>query len=117
MELAKSEGVRIVSGSDFTGAEGTPHGQNYREILNLAKYIGAREALIAATSTASQCLGLEKSGSIQKNMEANLVVVKGDPLRNIESLAPENIQYVAKDGRVYTPNSSNQTGFRSIERI
>ena len=105
MESAKEAGIKIACGSDFIGAENEMHGQNYLEVVNMAKYFGNREALTAATETAADCIGLSNSGRIQKGREANLVVVKGNPMENIETLAPNNIQHVLKMGRIYTPNN------------
>jgi imidazolonepropionase-like amidohydrolase len=104
MEFAKEAGIKIACGSDFIGAENEMHGQNYLEVVSMAKYFGNREALTAATETAADCIGLSNSGRIQKGREANLVVVKGNPVENIETLAPNNIQHVLKMGRIYTPN-------------
>ena len=103
MALAKEAGLKIANGSDFIGADNELHGQNYLEIVNVAKFFGNREALTAATETAAECIGLAKSGRIQKGLEANLVVVKGNPLENVELLAPGNVQHVLRLGRVYTP--------------
>ncbi len=104
MELAKEFGLKIASGSDFIGAENERHGQNYLEIVNVTKYFGKKEALTAATDTAADCLGLKNCGRIQKGMDADLVVVKGNPLQNVEVLAPANILHVLKMGKIYSPN-------------
>lgn len=104
MELAKETGLKIVCGSDFIGADQELHGENYKEIVNLAKFFGAKEALTAATVTAAECLGLEKSsGMIKEGYEANLVVLSGNPLENLELVAPQNVRHVLKKGRLYTP--------------
>jgi imidazolonepropionase-like amidohydrolase len=103
IELAKESGIKIANGSDFIGADQELHGQNYLEIVAVAKYFGARQALIAATATAAECIGLKNCGRIKKGMEANLVVVKGNPLENIQLLEPGNVQHVVKSGRIYTP--------------
>jgi imidazolonepropionase-like amidohydrolase len=104
IELAKQAGVKIVSGSDFVGCDTEPHGENYREIVSLAKYIGNKEALIAATSRAAECLGLEKFGWVKAGFEANLVIVKGNPIDDPNNLAPSHIQHVIRKGRLHTIN-------------
>jgi imidazolonepropionase-like amidohydrolase len=104
VELAKEAQLKIANGSDFIGADQELHGQNYQEIVNVAKYFGAKQALNAATQNAADCLGLPNCGRIKKEMEADLVVIKGNPLENIELLAPQNIQHVVKSGCVHTPN-------------
>jgi len=105
MDLAKEFGLKIASGSDFIGAENEMHGQNYLEIVNVARYFGKREALTAATETAADCLSLKNCGRIQKGMDATLVVLKGNPLEKVELLAPENVQHVFKLGKMYSPNA------------
>jgi len=104
IELAKQAGVKIVSGSDFVGCDTEPHGENYREIVSLAKYIGNQEALIAATSRAAECLGLEKSGWVKAGYEADLVVAKGNPIEDTNNLAPSHILHVIRKGKLHTIN-------------
>jgi len=105
MEVAKQAGLKITCGSDFIGADNEMHGQNYQEIVSIAKFFGAKAALMAATETAADCLGLSNAGKIKKGADATLVVVKGNPLENVEWLAPGNVQHVLKLGKIYTPAS------------
>ena len=99
MKLVKELEINVVNGSDYVGATVTPHGQNYRELVLTSKGgLGNKEALISATSRAAKCLGIEKSGQIKAGFRADLVVAMGNPLENMESLAPQNIRYVMKGG-------------------
>jgi imidazolonepropionase-like amidohydrolase len=98
IRLAKEFGLKIVAGSDYTG-DTLRHGENYREIVSLAGVIGKREALVAATATAAECLGIE-SGRIEKGYDADIVVVRGNPLDDIEALSPKNILQVVRRGAV-----------------
>ena len=100
MRIAKEQGLKLVNGTDFVGSEDEPLGQNYREVVNMAKFFGAEAALAAATSTAMDCLGLE-GGRLRPGSPADVVVVKGDPARRPEDLAPQNVLYVVKGGRVF----------------
>src|SRR5579872_6853662 len=100
LELAKEHGVKVVAGSDYGGTELHPHGMNYREITALAKYFGNEQALMAATSNAAECLGLPNLGALKKGFEADIVLAKGNPIRDIESLAPKNVMTVLKKGRI-----------------
>ena len=100
MRIAKEQGLRLVNGTDFVGSEDEPLGQNYREVVSLAKYFGPEAALTAATSTAMECLGLE-GGRLIAGAPADLVVVRGDPTKRSEDLAPENVVHVVKGGRVF----------------
>jgi imidazolonepropionase-like amidohydrolase len=101
MQIAKEYGLKVVSGSDFGGTDEQPHGQNQKEIFALAKYIGNKEALMAATSRAAECCGLSNTGRIKKGYTADIVVVKGNPLHDIQALAPANIMHVLKRGRSF----------------
>ena len=104
MEIAKQFHLKVVAGSDFVGCDTEPHGENYREIVNLAKYLGNKEALIAATSRAADCLGLGKSGWIKAGYDADLVITRGNPLANPENLSPSNILHVVRKGQLRTVN-------------
>ena len=105
MKIAKEFGLKIVSGSDYTG-DTLRHGDNYREIAGLASAIGNKEALRAATATAAECLDL-KSGRIEKGYDAGLVVVRGNPLEDIEALSPKNVIQVIQKGTLRTFHSSS----------
>jgi imidazolonepropionase-like amidohydrolase len=102
MEIARDQGLEIVSGSDFGGTDEQPHGQNFQEIAALAASIGNREALVSATSRAARCLGLNDVGIIRKGYQADLVVVKGDPLQDIGALSPSSVVSVIKHGKRFT---------------
>ncbi|HZZ77162.1 MAG TPA: amidohydrolase family protein [Gemmataceae bacterium] len=64
------------------------------------------EILRAATSTAAEAIELLDRGVLQAGKRADLIVVEGDPLRNLACL--ENIRAVMKAGRWYnlTPTDS-----------
>ena len=101
MRLVREAGINVVNGSDYVGAEVTPHGKNYRELVLTSRGgLGNEEALISATSRAHRCLGLENGGMVREGYRANLVVVKGNPLENMEALAPHNVAHVVKEGRL-----------------
>jgi imidazolonepropionase-like amidohydrolase len=101
MRLAKEHHLKIVCGSDFVGSETEPHGQNYKEVVNLARSFGAENALVAATSMAAECLGLEGGGRLGKGSRADLIMVSGDPTKRPEDLVPESIIYVVKGGKIF----------------
>ncbi len=102
LEITKRYGVKVVMGSDIVGDDARPHGRNYEEIVAEAKFLGNKEALVAATSRAAECLDLQNVGRIRKGNVADLVVVRGNPIENINSLAPENVVCVVKGGHVYS---------------
>ena len=100
MGLAKEHGLKVVMGSDIVGDSARPHGRNFEEIVAEGKTLGKREALVAATSRAAECLGL-KSGMLKEGFAADITVVKGNPLADLQTLRPENVVHVVKSGRFY----------------
>lgn len=95
--------VSIAMGTDA----GTPfncHGENLKE-LELLVEIGLTpmEALMASTKTASEVLGLEKKiGTLEKGKLADLIVVDGDPVRDITLLQKrDKILAIMKEGHFY----------------
>ena len=99
MRIAKEYGLKIVVGSDYTG-DTLRHGENYREIAALAGVFGNKEALIAGTVSAAECLDI-KAGRIEKGYEADLAIVRGNPLDDIEALSPKNIVKVVRRGKLH----------------
>jgi imidazolonepropionase-like amidohydrolase len=102
MELVKEYGLKITSGSDIVGDEVRPHGRNYEEIVEEASFVGNKEALIAATSRAAECIDVPNVGRIKDGFEADIIIVRGDPMKDIQSLAPENVLHVFKSGKPVT---------------
>jgi imidazolonepropionase-like amidohydrolase len=98
MKLAKRFGLPVVVGSDRVGATVAPHGTNYKEIVEISKHLGNEEAMISATSRAAQCLGLENTGILGRGYLADVITVKGNPLKQIEALAPSNVTNVFRKG-------------------
>jgi imidazolonepropionase-like amidohydrolase len=103
MVIAREHGVKVVMGSDIVGDTPRAHGRNYEEIAAEAKFLGNTEALIAATSRAAECLGLGNTGAMKQGFRADIVIVKGNPIDDIESLAPERILHVIRSGRLVSP--------------
>ena len=101
MRIAVEQRVKVVMGSDIVGDEARPHGRNYEEIVEEAEFLGNKGALVAATSRAAECLGLENRGTLREGFEADVVVVKGNPVESIQALAPERVRFVMKSGRLY----------------
>ena len=98
--LAYKAGVKIAMGTD---AGVMPHGINLRELGLMVDYgMTPMDAIVASTKTAAECLGWEdKVGTLQEGKLADIIVVKGNPLEDIYSLANmENIQVVMKDGKI-----------------
>ena len=101
----KIRSLKLIMGTD---AGAGAHGQNAREITYrvLEAGQGATDAIKSATSLAAESIGLQdKVGSIAAGMEADLIAVNGDPLRDITAL--RRVVFVMKGGKVYKNVSSN----------
>ena len=101
-ELAIKEGVRIVAGTD---AGGFVHGDNARELeLMVEKGMSTMLAIQAATGYAAECCGIGNDvGTIEAGKQADILVVDGDPLRNISVLRDrERLLLIMKGGESHT---------------
>ena len=96
------KGVKISFGSD-TGVPYIQHGNNARE-LSMFVELGMEpmQAIIAATKTAAEAIGIDNMvGTIEAGKIADIIVVEGDPLEDINILHEENrIKLVMKEGVV-----------------
>jgi imidazolonepropionase-like amidohydrolase len=111
IRLARQAGVPIALGTDA----GTPfnrHGENLQEIKHLVQYGGFSplEAIEAGTRVGAQVLGLEKElGTIEEGKLADLVVVDGDPLADIDILLqPPSNRVVLQGGRIVKSNPKEE---------
>ena len=99
---ALAAGVKVVAGTD-AGGHGHPN-----NALELALLVSAgmtpMQALQATTSRAAECLGLaQEIGTIEKGKWADLILVEGDPLRDITLLQDKRrIRRVIKGGVTVT---------------
>ncbi len=83
--MAVEMGVRVAMGTD-TGVG--PHGSNLEELrLMVENGMTPMQAIVAATSTASQCVHMSKDiGTLEPGKLADLLVVDGNPLEDISIL-------------------------------
>jgi imidazolonepropionase-like amidohydrolase len=100
--LALESGVKMAMGTDCGHV--FPPGSNAWELEQYVKKLGMTpmQALTLATRNAAEALGkLDRFGTLEKGKVADLVVVKGNPLKDVRLLqSPENILVVMKDGEV-----------------
>src|SRR5439155_4194553 len=92
---AAEAGVKVAMGTDCPVA---PHGTNLRELVLMAENgFTPTQALVAATSSAAELMGLSNElGTLAPGKRADVVVIEGD-LLDFEKL-PERIRTVYKDG-------------------
>lgn len=100
LRIAQAAGVRIASGSDLLGPMARHRG---RELAIKAQVLGPMGAIVAATRTNAELLRLDgQIGTVQPGKRADLIIVDGDPLADIELLGrPETTWAIVTDGRLY----------------
>ncbi|CAB1082381.1 aryldialkylphosphatase [Olavius algarvensis Delta 1 endosymbiont] len=103
IRLAREAGVLVAAGTDA----GTPfnlHGGNLNEIKLLVEYGGfsPMAAIEAGTRVAARVLGLENDlGTVEEGKLADLIVVAGNPLENIDILLEsESVRLVMQGGKL-----------------
>jgi imidazolonepropionase-like amidohydrolase len=104
LHRAHAAGVTMVAGSD-TGFATTPYGEwHARELELLMDYAGlsTMEAIQSATVNAAPMINLDgEVGVLLPGYLADILVVAGDPIKNIKVLQdPANIEVVVKGGTV-----------------
>lgn len=92
-------GVRVVNGGDSGINPAKPHGLLPTSVADLVRSgASTAEALTSATSTAAQAIGLgERTGRLRAGLDADLVLVDGDPLGDIAALSA--VRLVVSRGR------------------
>lgn len=100
---ANKAGVAIAMGTDSGGAGGF-HGAcvpREMELLNEAG-LSPMQAIVAATKNAAEVIGQGESlGTLEPGKLADVIVVDGDPLRDISHI--RRLEIVIKDGAILDP--------------
>jgi len=95
----KVSGLKLLMGTD---AGAGAHGRSAEEIIYRVQIAGQRaaDALAGATSLNAQSIELgNRIGAIAAGMDADLIAVDGDPLKDITAL--RRVAFVMKGGKVY----------------
>jgi imidazolonepropionase-like amidohydrolase len=90
--------LKIVFGTDAVAGG---HGHNIEELVYRVQKGGQdpAAAIMSATSIAAESIAMgDRIGSLAPGMEADLIAVRGDPLRDITVL--RNIAFVMKGGKI-----------------
>jgi imidazolonepropionase-like amidohydrolase len=96
--MFQTKGLKILSGGD-TNAGGEGHNAE-EAIWRVQNGQPAMAALVSMTSLDAQSLRLgDKIGAIAPGMEADIIAVDGDPLKDITSL--RRVLFVMKGGKVF----------------
>lgn len=101
LAIAHRVGVKIASGSDLLGPMQIHKGM---ELELKARVLGPMGAIVASTKTNAELIGREKDlGTIEAGKLADLILVDGDPLKEISLLQQyqERITIIMKGGSLY----------------
>jgi len=106
-ELRK-RGVRILIGGDYGFAQ-SPQGDNARDLKHFVDLLGfsPNEALQCGTRIGGQVMGLgDQLGQIKEGYIADLLLVDGDPLEDLDLVVHEkNLHVIMKEGALYKDHS------------
>jgi imidazolonepropionase-like amidohydrolase len=109
MPQLKRRGVRLLPGGDY-GFPFNPNGRNARDLELFVRYFGytPAEALVAATRLGGELMGLAgELGQVRAGFLADLLLVDGDPTRDITVLQDKNrLRAIMQGGRFHkSPNT------------
>jgi len=99
--ILRDAGVRMAFGTDLLGPT---HVRQSEEFAIRSRVLTAREILASATTVGAELVGMKgRLGVIAEGATADLLVVEGDPLRDITVLAEprKNLRMVMKEGVVH----------------
>jgi len=100
----RARGVRVLPGGDY-GFPFTPHGTYARDLWLFVKILGfsPMDTLVAATRLGGELMGKPgELGVVTAGALADLLLVDGDPLANIEVLQDRDaLRMIMKDGALH----------------
>jgi imidazolonepropionase-like amidohydrolase len=105
VSLREEEAVRfreiLTSGVRYAAGTDSMHGLLWYEMATLVRFgASPMDAILAATAWAAEACGVsERAGTLGPGRPADVIVVDGDPLENIEAMRA--VRFVMKGGRRY----------------
>jgi len=96
---SKIAGLKMVFGTDAVAGA---HGRNAEEFIDRVRDAGVdpMAAMVSANSLGAEAMGLgDRIGSIAPGMQADIIALDGDPLRDITAV--RRVVFVMKGGVVY----------------
>jgi imidazolonepropionase-like amidohydrolase len=110
-ELRK-RGVRVLIGGDYGFAQ-SPQGDNARDLKHFIDLLGfsPSEALQCGTRIGGQVMGLgNELGEVKEGYLADLLLVDGDPLKDLDLVVHEkNLHVIMKERSLYKNCSASAT--------
>jgi len=113
----RRRGVRVVPGGDY-GFAWTPQGTNVKDLelfVTLFGY-GHGEALMSATKTGGEIMGMPDLGQIRAGFLADLVLVDGDPSQDVTILqSRDRLLAIMKNGVFHKRPQTVEAGRQAAE--
>ncbi len=98
-EALKTPKLKIIFGTDAVAGA---HGHNVEELIYRVQKGGQapKDALVSVTSLSAESLNMgDKIGSLAPGLEADLIAVDGDPVKDITAL--RRVVFVMKGGKIF----------------
>jgi imidazolonepropionase-like amidohydrolase len=98
-EALKTPNLKIVFGTDAVAGA---HGHNVEELIYRVQKGGQnpKDAIASATSISAASLDMsDKIGAVAPGLEADLIAVEGDPLKDITVL--RKVAFIMKGGKIF----------------
>jgi imidazolonepropionase-like amidohydrolase len=95
LQLGIRKGLKIAVGTDYVGWEANYSAREFAELVKIG--MTPMQAIQAGTKVNAELLRKEKEiGTIEVGKLADIIAVKGDPLKDISEL--QRVKFVMKDG-------------------
>lgn len=102
LKKAKERGILLTIGSDSFNSQMTPYGETaVGELHAFVECAGISEmdTIVAATLNGAKVLKVDDiTGSIEAGKSADILVIDGNPLKNIRDLTVANMTVIMKEG-------------------
>jgi imidazolonepropionase-like amidohydrolase len=102
LRKARDKGIGLTIGSDSFCSSLTPYGITaIGEMYSFVERAGISEmdTIVSATKIGAEMLKVgDITGTLEENKSADLLVISGNPLNNIRSIAVNNMEVIMKEG-------------------
>ena len=102
LKKARDRGILLTTGSDSFNSQMTPYGETLvGELHAFVECAGISEmdTIVAATLNGAKVLRVDEiTGSLESGKSADLLVIDGNPLKNIRELTVDTMSVIMKEG-------------------
>ncbi|MBN7774003.1 metal-dependent hydrolase family protein [Clostridium aminobutyricum] len=104
LRKAQAKGIGLTIGSDSFCSTLTPYGITaIGEMISFVEKAGISpmETIVSATKTGAEMLKVDAiTGTLESGKYADLLVINGNPLENIRTIAVDNMEIIMKEGSI-----------------